>query len=108
MTVAQFEVETDLDKFVRSHLSTYIDSIPFQISHIKKEMDKHPDEFTQENERITAIENTALNFTTPSNSAEVLDLINELYRVYSFLGHCIRILIEVEASNIFEPYLRQS
>jgi len=108
MTAAQIESETNLDKFVRGHLSTYIDNLPFQFSHIKKEMDKYPNEFDQEYERMAVIEKTALNFAAPKSSAEVLDLINELYKVYSFLGHCIRILIEVEASSIFEPYLKNA
>jgi hypothetical protein len=108
MTAAQIEDDSYLDKFVRGHLSTYIENLPFQIAHIKKEMSNYPGEFSQEYERMVSFEKSVLNLKTPSNSDEVLNLIHELYKVYGFLGHCIRVITEVEASKIFEPYLKNA
>jgi len=108
MTAADLEDDSKMSQFVRGQLSSYIDNLPFEISHIKKEMELYPGKFDQEEKRMKEIEGSVQKLKKPTNSNEVLDVIRELYRIYGFLGHCIRMLIEFEAGNIFDPYLKNA
>jgi hypothetical protein len=108
MTAADLKDDSKLNQFVRGHLSTYIDNLPFEVSHIKKEMQLYPGKFDQEDERMKDIETSIQQIKKPTDPTEVLETIHELFKIYGFFGHCIRMLIEFEAGNIFEPYLKNA
>lgn len=104
MTAADRNDELKINEFVNGFISTYIDNLPFAIDHIQNEMKLYPGELEQEKEKLKEIAKASKKLTKPEVPGDVQSTITELMRIYSFLGHCIRMLIEKEAVEIFKPY----
>jgi hypothetical protein len=104
MTIADLDDELNFSSFINKYLVVYIDGLPFQLNHINDELKDHSAEFSREYERLQVYIKRSEDISKPKNPEDIQSTIVELIEIYGFASHCIRILIEKEALEIFAPY----
>ena len=104
MTLADLDDTLNLSSFINKYLVVYINNLPFQLSQINDEVKKHANELSREYDRLQRYIKLADNISIPENPKDALTVITELLEIYGFASHCLRILIEKEALEIFKPY----
>jgi len=104
MTLADLDDEMHFSSFINKYLVVYINGLPFQLNQINDELKKYSDEFNREFERLQFCIKRSEDISKPKNPEEAQTTIVELIEMYGFASHCISILIEKEALEIFKPY----
>lgn len=91
--------------FIDKYVVSYINGLPFQLNHINDELQKYSAEFPRQFEQISKYIKQSDVFKKPSTPDDTQGTIVELIEIYSFCSHCLRLLIEKEAVEIFKPYI---
>lgn len=99
------EEDADLSEFMNGYISVYLDKLPFDMALVKKEMELYPKEFEEEKVKIRKLSESIEGLKKPTDARSIHHVVTELLRTYHFLGHCIRLLIEKEAMEVFRPYV---
>ncbi|WP_020407413.1 hypothetical protein [Hahella ganghwensis] len=108
MSLAVKGDELSLSSFVGRHLTLHIQGLPFQLEHINCELLAYKDRLPKECEKMKGYMQKCVELKTPLSSDEIQETIMELIEIYSFASHCIRMMIEFEALEIFSPYTRNA
>jgi hypothetical protein len=96
--------ESNLTSFVNKYLMLYINGLPFQLNHVNDELKKYPNKFPRELEQVNKYIRQSAKLEKPCTPEDTQTSIVELIETYSYCSHCIRLLIETEAVEIFKPY----
>ena len=104
MTLADMDDELNFSSFINKYLVIYIEGIPFQLNHINDEMKQYSCEYPREHEQLNKYMAHTEEIEKPSTPEEAHSTIVELIEIYGFASHCIRLIIEKEALEIFKPY----
>jgi hypothetical protein len=91
--------------FVDKYVVSYIDGLTFQLNHINDELKKYPADFPRQLEKINKYIKQSDEFEKPITPEDTQVSIVKLIEIYTFCSHCLRLLIEKEAVEIFKPYL---
>lgn len=108
MVMADFDNKLRISSFANKYLLVYINGLPFQLKQTYAELKKYSEECNQELDRLHLYLQRAEKVSKPENLEEAHTVIVELIEIYSFTSHCIRIIIEKEALEIFKPYTLKS
>ena len=108
MAMADFDDKLQISSFVNKYLLVYINGLPFQLKQTYSELKKYSEECNQELDRLQVYLQRAEKVSKPENPEDAHTVIVELIEIYSFASHCIRIIIEKEALEIFKPYTLKS
>ncbi|MGB2519095.1 hypothetical protein [Shewanella algae] len=108
MVMADFDDELNLSSFVSKYISGHIDGLPFQLEHVHSELKPYSGELKREYDQLVAYMKEAESISKPQTSEETHSTIVKLLEVYGFTSHCLRMLIEKEAMQIFKPYLSRT
>ncbi len=104
MALADREDESMITSFVASHLTSYIEGLPFQLNHINDELKKYSNDMPREVALMSQYIKEAPEVKLPSDPEGVQRAIVKLLEMYGSCSHCLRLLIEREALEIFESY----
>ena len=108
LTLADKDDELSLSSFVGRHLTLHIQGLPFQLEHINDELITCKDKLPKECEKMDRYMQSCLKLKAPESYDEIQESIMELLEIYSFASHCIRMMIEFEALEIFSPYTKKT
>ncbi len=104
MSLADENDELKISSFVSRHLALHIEKLPFQINHIVDELEKYASKLPREKEKLEEYSKAVVSLQSPVSQEEIQQAIVDLISIYSFLSHCIRNIVELEALDIFKPY----
>lgn len=106
ISLADIDDELNFSSFINKYLVVYIEGIPFQLNHINDEMKQYSGEFPRESEQLRKYMVRSEEIERPGTPEDAHSTILELIEIYGFTSHCIRLIIEKEAIEIFKPYTR--